>query len=84
MAKSIGIFVNNEITSREMKENSSSICVFVSFLTNSKLFSMWLWDKGMLVGIVFCKKVASAYSGVSTEETMILKGQLTLWTLERP
>jgi len=40
IAKSIGIFVNNETTSREMRENSSSICVFVSFLTSSKLFSM--------------------------------------------
>jgi len=28
MAKSIRIFVNNEIISSEMRENSSSICVF--------------------------------------------------------
>jgi len=27
MAKSIGIFVNNETTSREMRENSSSMCI---------------------------------------------------------
>jgi len=42
MAKSIGIFVNNEITSSQMRENSSSICVFFSFFTNSKLFPMLL------------------------------------------
>jgi len=76
MAKSIGIFVNNGITSSEMKENSSSICVFFSFSTNSKLFPMWLCDKGILVDIIFCKKVASAYSRLFTEETIILKGQL--------
>jgi len=31
MAKSIGIFVNNEMTSSEMRENSSFISVFFSF-----------------------------------------------------
>jgi len=78
MAKSIGIFVNNEMTSSEIRENLSSTCVLFSFSTNSKLFLMWLGDKGILVAIVFCKKVASAYSGLSTEETIILKGQFTL------
>jgi len=83
MAKSLGMFVNRDITSSEIKQKPLSIFLSLNKLTNSKLLLIWPFALGRFLIIIPCREVASEYKRLSIDDIIILKRQLGLCTFER-
>ena len=73
-AKSIGILVNRDITSKETNIESGFSLTFLSLLIKSKLFFIKLGVSGIESVMMLCKNNDRLYNGLFKDETMILRG----------
>src|SRR5436190_4628352 len=83
-ASSIGTFVNNETTSKEISLWQSSTNTPDNFSASLKLFSTWLSAFGIASYNTSCKYFAREWREVPVEDTIIRKGQFNLWTFGSP
>jgi len=82
IAKFRGMFVNNAITSNEIRTSDVFNFMFDRDFINSKLLFTWLLSKIKLSINILCITFAIGYRAVFTEE--IQKGMFSLWIFGRP
>jgi len=79
MARSIGMLVNSDTASNEIKISVSEIFLPERDLYNSKLLLTWIVLEIKLSETIFCMKLIKECRAVLIEEIMILKETFNLW-----
>jgi len=84
IARFRGMFVNNAITSNEIRTSEVFNSIFERDFIRSKLLLTWLLSKIKLSIKILCMNFAIGYKAVFTEEIMIRNGMLSLWIFGSP
>jgi len=84
IARSGGMFVNNAITSNEIRTSDVFSFLFEKDFINSKLLLTWLLSKIKLSINTLCINFAMGYRAVFTKEIMIRKEMFSLWIFDSP